>query len=392
MLTTKSTSSSPSSTACGSAKSFGSTPATTSAASSSSDGGDQHLVGVPAGQGRAASRHPRWPGCRPGRRRRRPVGRRAAGWAGSPPRRHRGHRPAGAPRPSGPRCARLSRRHGAQGAGQTGRALADQDHRTGVQLHAGPGLVVAQLVEQRRLGTGHDRDQLGAQLAGPVAEEGRHGPGLQAALAVGLAQPQEDRAGLLLGLEADQQHRGGGLQVGVGHAPAGAGDGVGEEVGLLVGVRPGAEVDVVGAQHGAGELGVGVRVLHGQPAAGEHAGRAGPRPAGRGRRRRSPRATTPAGARRPRGPAGRVSRSSPRPYAKAKRSLSVIHSSLTSGSSPASRRITLPRRWSTRIAEPQASCSATDGVETRSNGRDRNRYAALVSAPTGQIWMVLPEK
>ena len=39
-----------------------------------------------------------------------------------------------------------------------------------------------------------------------------------------------------------------------------------------------------------------------------------------------------------------------------------------------------------------AQCSHTPGVDTRSNGRDRNRYAALVSAPTGQIWMVLPEK
>ena len=44
------------------------------------------------------------------------------------------------------------------------------------------------------------------------------------------------------------------------------------------------------------------------------------------------------------------------------------------------------------MAEPQASCSAIDGVLTRSNGRERNRYAALVSAPTGQIWIVLPEK
>ena len=31
-------------------------------------------------------------------------------------------------------------------------------------------------------------------------------------------------------------------------------------------------------------------------------------------------------------------------------------------------------------------------VETRSNGRERKRYAAPVSAPTGQIWTVLPEK
>ncbi len=54
--------------------------------------------------------------------------------------------------------------------------------------------------------------------------------------------------------------------------------------------------------------------------------------------------------------------------------------------------MTLPRRWSTRIAEPQASCSATAWLETRSKGRERKRYSAEVSAPTGQIWMVLPEK
>lgn len=39
-----------------------------------------------------------------------------------------------------------------------------------------------------------------------------------------------------------------------------------------------------------------------------------------------------------------------------------------------------------------AQCSHTLGEETRSNGRERKRYAAEVSAPTGQIWMVLPEK
>ena len=44
------------------------------------------------------------------------------------------------------------------------------------------------------------------------------------------------------------------------------------------------------------------------------------------------------------------------------------------------------------MAEPQASCSAIEGVETRSNGLERKRYAEEVSAPTGQIWMVLPEK
>ena len=42
--------------------------------------------------------------------------------------------------------------------------------------------------------------------------------------------------------------------------------------------------------------------------------------------------------------------------------------------------------------KPLAQCSHTLGVDTRSNGRERKRYDALVSAPTGQIWMVLPEK
>ena len=54
--------------------------------------------------------------------------------------------------------------------------------------------------------------------------------------------------------------------------------------------------------------------------------------------------------------------------------------------------MTLPRRWSVRVAQPPEQCSHTDGEETRSKGRERKRYAAEVSAPTGQIWMVLPEK
>ena len=89
---------------------------------------------------------------------------------------------------------------------------------------------------------------------------------------------------------------------------------------------------------------------------------------------------------------GVVMRSGADCHVNAKRSLSVIHSWFTVGSSPASRRSTTPRRWSMRMAEPCESCSAMPGVETRSNGRDRNRYAALVRAPTGQICTVLPEK
>lgn len=54
--------------------------------------------------------------------------------------------------------------------------------------------------------------------------------------------------------------------------------------------------------------------------------------------------------------------------------------------------MTLPRRWSVRVAQPPAQCSHTLCEDTRSKGRERNRYAAEVSAPTGQIWMVFPEK
>ncbi len=45
-----------------------------------------------------------------------------------------------------------------------------------------------------------------------------------------------------------------------------------------------------------------------------------------------------------------------------------------------------------RRAQPDAQCSQAAGADTRSNGRDRNRYAVPVSAPTGQICTVLPEK
>ncbi len=89
---------------------------------------------------------------------------------------------------------------------------------------------------------------------------------------------------------------------------------------------------------------------------------------------------------------GVVSRSGSVAYVNAHRPLSQFHSSLTAGSSPASRRRTVPRRWSVRWPQPLAQCSHTAGLETRSNGRARNRYAVPVSAPTGQIWTVLPEK
>ena len=88
---------------------------------------------------------------------------------------------------------------------------------------------------------------------------------------------------------------------------------------------------------------------------------------------------------------GVVMRSASVAYWNAQRPLSQFHSSLTSGSAPARRRSTLPRRQSVRCWQPDAQCSHTDGVDTRSNGRARKRYCAPVSAPTGQICTVLPE-
>ena len=72
-------------------------------------------------------------------------------------------------------------------------------------------------------------------------------------------------------------------------------------------------------------------------------------------------------------------------YLKAQRPLSQFHSSLTAASSPARRRSVFPRRTSVRISQPDAQCSHAEGVDTKSNGRARNRYEAPVRAPTGQI-------
>ena len=89
---------------------------------------------------------------------------------------------------------------------------------------------------------------------------------------------------------------------------------------------------------------------------------------------------------------GRVRRSSPRPETKPKRPLSQSHSSFTSGASPAWWRLTWWCRWSARISQPPAQWSQEVVVDFRSNGRAWKRYAAEVSAPTGQICTTLPEK
>src|SRR6266496_3604293 len=44
------------------------------------------------------------------------------------------------------------------------------------------------------------------------------------------------------------------------------------------------------------------------------------------------------------------------------------------------------------MLHPEAQCGHTVSADFRSKGRAANRYVRAVRAPTGQIWMVLPEK
>ncbi len=87
-----------------------------------------------------------------------------------------------------------------------------------------------------------------------------------------LAQPQEDDRGLVLGLQVDQHHPTGVLQVAIAHRLGLAPPGHlrGQEGGLLGRGDPRPEVDVIGAQHHPGELRPGQVGLHGEPATGEY--------------------------------------------------------------------------------------------------------------------------
>ena len=95
----------------------------------------------------------------------------------------------------------------------------------------------------------------------------------QQAAACGLAETEEDRGCLVLGLESDEYDGTRGLQVGVRDRVARRPvqhDLGGQELGLLGGVGTRTEVDVVGAEGDPRELGVGVGVLGGEPATGQH--------------------------------------------------------------------------------------------------------------------------
>ena len=108
-------------------------------------------------------------------------------------------------------------------------------------------------------------------LARTRGGEGRDGRDLQARLTRGLTQAQEHGAALVLGLEGDQQHLARALQVRVRGLEAGARHVGGQEGTLFFSGATRTEVDRVGADDGARELGPCPGVLEGEVAAGQEA-------------------------------------------------------------------------------------------------------------------------
>ena len=181
----------------------------------------------------------------------------------------------GAPRNPGQPGAGVRGQPGRRGVepGHLGGPLPHQQHRVRLtQRLAHRRLLGAQRLQKRCLTAGQHPQQRAEGAAHRRRGELTEVPHRQLAVAGGAAQPQVDDRRLLLGLEGHAQHRRGRRQVVVGHRTVirGHADDVrSEEVQLLSGVRPGAEVDVVGAQRDPGELGVGEGVLHRQPATGQ---------------------------------------------------------------------------------------------------------------------------
>ena len=159
-----------------------------------------------------------------------------------------------------------------------------------------------------------------------------------------------------------------------GHAPAR--DLGGQELGLLGAVRPGPEVDVVGVQGDPRELRVGVGVLDGEPAAGQHAGpaarpRPGPRAAAASASGQLAGASSPVSRSRT---SGVVSRSGALRVAEAEAALVadplLVDLGVVAGEPPHD--LAAPVVGAGRAAAPR-SARRRSGEETRSKGRERNR-------------------
>ena len=156
---------------------------------------------------------------------------RAGGSAGHRPRAHRAHRRGGAARAAGRRWPTARRPRRCSAPGDHREALTDEDD--GVS-RAGPGRARRRRRCRSPCARAPQHLGLGARvpsemsvpptLARPPVATGGHGVHGGAVLAERLAQAQEDDRALVLGLQADEQHGAGRLEVGVGdRAALGAG-------------------------------------------------------------------------------------------------------------------------------------------------------------------------
>ena len=205
------------------------------------------------------------------------TGLQRAALAGPP--RHPGEPGAGRRRPAArPRTARRGRRRAARRPGSRHRRRAPRQR---------PGRVVARRARRapRPRRPARPASSVPDSLSSPRVANGAIGVHLQAALRTALRSRRNTIGDSSSGSKPDEQHRrapapGRRRSTRQSGCPATC---AARNVGLLGRVRPGPEVDVVGAQHHPGELRVGVGVLD---------GRAGRR---RARRRRRAAAASPRG-------------------------------------------------------------------------------------------------
>ena len=281
--------------------------------------GDLHAADQQGAESRRPRRPRGWPRCHgrapPAVRRRstrRGLGARRASATGRPPGSRCGQR-AGFQRAALTGPARNPGQPGAGGVGETHRGrqragrrrqpLADQDHRTRQARAA--SLTSARPSSAPASPPGAVRISVPDILCRPRVANGATAAPAGRVLRAALRSRRKTIGDSSSGSKPGQQDGRRLLQVGVGDRHRLAGDTGGQEVGLLGAVRPGPEVDVVGAQHDPGEL--ARRRRRPRRSAGR---RPGPRPGPRGRAAparpcRAPPTTTPDAARRPRrGPAG----------------------------------------------------------------------------------------
>ncbi len=275
------------------------------------------------------------------------------------------------PREAGARALGQSDDGGEQAGGLRG-ALTHEDDATGEGLgQVGVRAASGDRIDDARLNAGGGVHDLGLHLARTSRGEGRDGGDLQARLSGGLTQAQEHGAALVLGLEGDQQHLTRALQVRVRGLEAGARHVGGKERTLFLAGATRTEVDRVGADDGARELRPGPGVLEGEVAARQEA---------HGRTRLLE-ALTDAVKRV--GPGGR-NQLAVLANERGGEAINLVPFEgeavlvgdplfVDLGVVAAHATHDLAARTSWRIAEPDASCSVTEAVDTRSKGRARKR-------------------